>query len=220
MQNEIMQKLSGKDDSRKHLTAGMNFSRNRNTWHLYASGYRNAANALVYGFEQGHIQQHLINTTIYPIAFLYRHSIELWIKQMLFSCGKLLGESIDLQKSHELDKLWSNLYSTIKDRVYPYVNHEEGEEDKQLIKSVQNGIRQFTEIDRSSMAFRYPTDKKGMKFLTDLDYVHLGRLAEFCNEVLDNLEAMSMWLSNLIDEQSDWLSIETDLNEGADESLY
>ena len=133
---------------------------------LYAAGYKQAADLLVKYVLEKHIDQ---DTLVYPIVFLYRHYIELQLKEII-SLGKGLDLDIKVEKDHELKSLWLESRQIIAE-VWP-------EDSNNDIKAVQEIIHQFSACDPGSTAFRYPTTKKGKPSLTDLEQINLRNLGD------------------------------------------
>ncbi|WP_083258703.1 hypothetical protein [Cellulosilyticum sp. I15G10I2] len=74
------------------------------------TGYKDAADKLVdKALEEGQLGNiRVLDTYIFPICFLYRHSIEATLKDIyLRYCGKIL------KGNHDLVTLWDNLYREV-----------------------------------------------------------------------------------------------------------
>jgi hypothetical protein len=81
--------------------ACLNFA--RNPWDLYARGYLEAADHLanrVLESERG------LGTWVYPIVFLYRHYLELRLKELIIQGSVLIEAPANLKLNHRLDELW------------------------------------------------------------------------------------------------------------------
>lgn len=118
-------------------------------WGLYADGYRKAANLLVERCETFYDR----NTLIYPIAFLYRQYIELALKEFILDGNRVVAEPHPLPTHHGLDQLWGVCKEIICERRLPVSPGD--------LAAVERGIREFSNFDPTSDAFRYPVDKKG-----------------------------------------------------------
>jgi hypothetical protein len=80
--------------------ACLNFA--RNPWHLCATGYLEAADHLsarVIETERG------LDTSIYPIVFLYRHYLELRLKELIVQGSALVEMPANLKMNHHIDEL-------------------------------------------------------------------------------------------------------------------
>jgi hypothetical protein len=73
------------------LAAWLNWA--RTGWDAYASGYLAAANLLVETILE---KEQRADTLIYPAALLYRHYLELRLKEIIVQGGELLAQQRDL----------------------------------------------------------------------------------------------------------------------------
>jgi hypothetical protein len=126
----------------------------------YAFGYRMAANILA-----EHVRgQGCEAVLFYPVVFLYRHHVELMLKNLIFAFNdpavRRVTESEELskedrdslqtgKKAHSLHALWGRLLPMVK-ALGGVVSDEE-------IKGISSYIQQLTEIDPHSVSFRYAT---------------------------------------------------------------
>ena len=145
-------------------------------------GYKNSADelvniALLKGAE-GDILT--LDTYIFPVLFLFRHSIELSLKMIYH---RIYGQII---QGHELDKLWSKVYqSLIQDfniDKRPVVGID-FQELKEIFDELQN-------VDRKSDVWRYLIDNNETLFFSDdkhIDYVNLRDVLGDVYEKLDYL---------------------------------
>ena len=127
------------------------------------------------------------NFLAYPIVFLYRHALELYMKAVILAGSGMLvargmGE-IDqdrLRGTHNLEVLGKDLervfdaYDWGWDLEIPHFRS---------VDDFRTTIGEFAAVDKGSHAFRYPINTQGGASLTS----HFGfNLFEFC-EVLDTL---------------------------------
>lgn len=123
----------------------------------------------------------------YPVVFLYRHALELYMKAVILVGSPMLDTKgipqVDRQgllKTHSLDKLRQEL-----ERVFEAYEWEWdlGSPHFQSLEDFRKTIGDLHTIDAGSYAFRYPLDTKGGASLAS----HFRfNLFEFC-EVLDSL---------------------------------
>jgi hypothetical protein len=118
------------------------FEKGTNLWTHYVAGYFNAARALLEGPNDGFF----LTFAIYPVLFLYRHYIELEIKNLMMECERILQIPIpEFGSDHHLLSLWGKL----KQMLPP--NHSALENAVQI----ERILTQFTAIDPKSMDTRY-----------------------------------------------------------------
>ena len=65
-----------------------------NKWDAYAVGYKDAADIVV---EKATTTGRGLDTLVYPIAFLYRHYLELRLKELTTQCQQLLDLPVELK---------------------------------------------------------------------------------------------------------------------------
>jgi hypothetical protein len=175
--------------------ACLNFTHGKNTWLGYSTGYKRGA-AILSGFVCN--QQEYQDTLIFPILFLYRHYIELMLKQILSNCAVLLEKQIKF-KHHNLQEYWE----------LAKVNIEQCSEDplpKEFIISIDSIVAQLNGVDSASDAFRYPSRKNGTPTLPGIKYINIKQLSEEMDKISGILEGIEMTLNSIIDYKNEYLS--------------
>jgi len=111
-----------------------------------------AGATLVEACEQETADRHFV---IYPILFNYRHGLELAIKFIIAQYGRYVGVVLDPdERDHDLWKLWK-LCKQVIIKV-----GSEGEDDATLF-AVEQIVKDFHDLDKTGMGFRYSTTKTG-----------------------------------------------------------
>lgn len=131
-------------------------------WSLYASGYKEAGDVLVNQVENrssGH------DVLVYPILFLYRHYLELYLKLSIRTVRTLLDEGREMPTGHRIELLWGQLDGLYR-RAFP-------DESTDALDQTGRLIREFAAVDPQSTAFRYPVDLKGDPSLPGLRSIDL-----------------------------------------------
>src|SRR4051812_21456846 len=86
-----------------------------NGWHIYALGYKEAADTLVsHVNDRGRNQ----DTLVYPIVFLYRQYLELALKDLIREGRSLEDIAEPFPRSHRIDELWRVCKSLLQ-RIAP-----------------------------------------------------------------------------------------------------
>lgn len=145
----------------------------------YITGYREAADILVeyiFKYDSGH------DTLIYPIALNYRHYLELLLKDIIKKGNKLFNISADLEKIHNLLKLWS-IARELAVRAWP-------QGDTNYIKPIDDCIDQLNTIDPTGMVFRYSEDQFGNRHLRDIKHINVTKLSSIINDIGDRLDGV------------------------------
>lgn len=159
-------------------------------------GYKDAADKLVdKALEEGELDNiRVLDTYIFPICFLYRHSIEASLKGIyLRYCGNLL------KGNHDLVTLWDNLY---KEVILTFDDSDFIEEVKKYkenfikyslddinFNELRNMFVEFNRFnDNKADVFRYLLDKDGELYFTDSKYIDYPNLKENMRYIYDVLD--------------------------------
>lgn len=129
--------IRGGDDS---VTFG--FVRDKKAWSMYVAGYFNAARALL----EGPPDRFFLMFAIYPVLFLYRHYIELEIKNLMMRTSEILQiPHPNFGTDHDLLSLWSKFK-----QMLPAAHSA-----LQNAANIERILGQFSTIDPKSMDTRY-----------------------------------------------------------------
>lgn len=148
-----------------------------NEWGLYGSAYKSAADVLAERvFQRGQPSSLLV----YPIVFLYRHSLELSLKWLIVSGQQLLDHPLELKHVHRLDVLWG-ICRKILEEIWP-------EGSKTDLDAVGECLKQFCIADPHSMSFRYPITKDGQPTPLSTQHINIRNLYEVMERVANFLD--------------------------------
>lgn len=153
---------------------------------VFGLGYREAARTLVrrlaaegYGDYDG-----------YPILYLYRHSLELYLKAVVYRgaglCGLLTGEELDTTKLFEHHEL-SRLLAPTK-AILAAMKWDLRPAGFDSFEEFQDFIQTLDKIDPKSYAFRYPVDRAGRVSAQQPRTISVLAFAETCDPLLVYLE--------------------------------
>lgn len=157
------------------------------------SGYMRAAAALIEECERDSIDRHFL---VYPIFFNYRHGLELAMKWIIDRYGRYADVSLtEKERDHDLLGLW-----TLCKKVIVVVGS--GREGDETLRVVEQIIKDFHDLDKSAMAFRYSTTKKGTT-------IKLPDISIDLDNVRNVMEAVDNYFSGL-DGQLDFNSSAVD----------
>jgi hypothetical protein len=126
-----------------------------------------------------------------PIAFLYRHCLELRLKELIVQGSALIEVPLNLKLNHDLKKLWG-LVRKILEKVWP--NEPETE-----LEAVEFCIDELDRVDKKSEEFRYPFRKDGEQTLPELDHLNIRHFTEVMKGITAFLEGCSMGISVYLD---------------------
>ena len=94
--------------------------------------------------------QHERHSLIYPILFNYRHGIELAMKWIIARYARYSSVNVGHIRHHNLWQLW---------KVCKAIIIEVGSDDESIY-AVEQIIKDFHDLDKSAVAFRYSRDKE------------------------------------------------------------
>lgn len=166
---------------------GVEFSGDRIARHAHIwSGYMSAGSVLVDACEeQGH-ERHFL---IYPILFNYRHGIELAMKWIITMYG---AGGIGEIEHHDLWRLWKV--------CRPIIEASGADEGTEFVEKV---IKEFHDLDRSALAFRYWRNKQGGLIKLPDGMIDLQNVQDVMNGVAHYFEGADTMLGELSG-ASDW----------------
>jgi hypothetical protein len=166
---------------------------------LYAEAYHKVANeavkALKNNQDAGFDKVPLDDFRAYPIVFLYRHSLELYMKAVILVAAPMLmlksHTEIDRKKllnTHSLDTLRKQLEQVFA--VYEW-EWDLGTAHFKTLSDFRNIISELHEVDTHSFVFRYPLDTKGKASLSSNFEFNLFRFCEILDSLLPVLESVA-----------------------------
>lgn len=133
-----------------------------------------------------------INTLALPIVTLYRHYLEIVLKELCKETRRASGRPADFPAHHGLVLIWQEIRDfSIKE--FP-------NEDRESLDAVDAVIREFDGIDPTSMTFRYGVGKRGEQLLPDdFTQINIKNLAEVMNATGRFLESFADMLGDALD---------------------
>ncbi|NNA02254.1 hypothetical protein [Pseudomonas lundensis] len=153
---------------------------------IYAFAYKDATDGLVEAMANRQVP---LDSGIYPLLFLYRHSLELQFKLMLNRARALTGREPKVYDKHRLMPLWSELRHLL---------NELGLECSDAnANAAHQFIRQLADADPDSMAFRYATTNSGKDHLPDVTHINIRHLREVLNSVFVWLNGTYSWIGEM-----------------------
>ncbi len=164
----------------------------RSQFWAFAKGYRQAADMISHALlEKGNFRDY----EAYPMVFLYRHALELNMKNIIYKAAKLahfreINEvDVKLYNCHDLVEL-SKKTTEIMGMIF-------GQNDLDLsnaLKLMSETSKEFSSIDRFSYAFRYPIDKEGNYSTERGLQLSVAAIANNMSSLLKQLETIDFGL--------------------------
>lgn len=184
-------------DSDWHNNACLNYMPDHGT--AYTEGYRRAADILIGHIDASGRDQDFL---VYPVLFLYRHHIELLIKQII-GLALALAEDPDKHQykkdDHNLNTLWA-----LAQKLLLEVDDSYRSSDFRLIKAV---VKELHNADMRATDFRYARRNDGTRSLEGIHYVNTRRFGEKMGAASDSLDAIDSGLRYLLEQKSEWNAI-------------
>ena len=161
---------------------------------VYAHAYQQAANLLVEEFRG---KTGYSDAEACPIVFLYRHSLELYLKQIVFWGSGLIhlqtGDALDVHalfSRHELKPLLKLLRRVFE--VAGWLNSAGVAPKYGTFAEIESVTLELDKIDPQSFAFRYPIDKKGDASLPEHFHFNVVKLGEEMDQLLLMLDGAAI----------------------------
>jgi hypothetical protein len=165
-----------------------------------ARAFKEAGDKIIKDLARSNTREHG-EKFFHPIAFLYRHSLELKMKEVvrlgieleLIPCDE---KASAILKDHNLHQLWNLAKKAIK-AFWP-----KGPEDE--INNAEKIILAFHEIDSAGQALRYTKDNSGKSYLDNLpESVHLTHVRDVFEAIFNFLNGCELGLSDAIDRRNE-----------------
>jgi hypothetical protein len=154
---------------------------------IFARGYFQAARTLA---------DHLMSKPgfadyeAYPIVFLYRHSMELFLKGIIYRAAVLSEwegiEDIEscLRNTHRLVPICRECLKALRKLFH------DDEGLMSVLPEIQDIACELETIDQHSFSYRYPIDRNGRASTENHQVVNLGLLSNSMNRALDTLDTI------------------------------
>lgn len=182
----------------------------KNHFGAFAKGYRLAASQMA---ERLMAQVRFRDYEAYPVIFLYRHSFELYLKNILYKAVPLAafkmmeGMDSSLHNKHKLIPLADKVVSVLK-KLFPT-----DAELRQVAQRIRQVAEEFSVIDPDSYSYRYPIDTTGNPSTPSNQIVNLRSFANMMNIILGHLETIDFGFNVETDQaQEIWELLQTQQN--------
>lgn len=158
---------------------------------VFAQGYAHAASTLA---ENLLSRARFPDFDAYPVAFLYRHALELYLKNIIYRAALLMTfkhmDNVDanLYNNHDLTVL-SEKAATILQRLFP-----SDADLQQLSEEIVMVSSEFSDIDANSFAYRYPIDRSGNPSTRPNQVVSLEALYQTMSDLFEKMDTLDFGL--------------------------
>lgn len=155
-----------------------------------SESFKIVADSVISSMEQENRSSPHVDMLFMPIAYLYRHSLELKLKQMIrlgldLKLEEMTPKTEEYLESHKLYPLW-NIVKHFAEIIYP-------DGDVKVLEAAEAIIQKFHNLDKSGQQLRYLKDKQGNKITQSLpesvDLIHIKEIFDGLNNLLDGIES-------------------------------
>ena len=149
-------------------------------------GYMTAGAALI---DEAERRPSECDSLLYPILFNYRHGLETAMKWTVEQYGGYFGFRLD-KKDHNLCDLWRLCEKIL---IAAQSSGERVGEPDDDIRAVERIVKEFHDVDKSALAFRYSKNKNGkmMKLPNNsIDLENMQRVMEAVNNFFKGADGM------------------------------
>ena len=176
-------------------------------WGNYAIEYQEAVNVLLDDKTWKR------SFTVFPSIFLYRHYIELRLKEIILNNWEFLELAKPFPSGHDIYKLWNICRDCMKEtdklvdpsfaKSKEYVEQITGAYD-----ALEADLDKFAEIDPDSQLFRYPVDAQGNPIEVNRELlIELQReLPGLVKRISYNLDGISAGIHTILQDKYDGLT--------------
>ena len=166
-------------------------------WDSYAQGYKEAADQLVTRMGESPISHDFL---VYPIVFLYRHYLELRLKELLVAeAGSWELLDSEIRKLHKLIPIWNEVRPNLEAVWSDSVTGSQ-------FDAIEDRLKEIASIDSASFAFRYPVDTKGRPSLAGIQHVNLDQVRNVVQAMSNVLDGASIGLAEYLQAKAEMIS--------------
>jgi hypothetical protein len=159
--------------------------------------YMRAADALVRNAVE---DRSVLDVYVSPLIFLYRHAVELFLKDLLWqshylACGRKGFIKDKCFQTHDLLKLWQQVKGNCQKVLgseFPLATN-----DVELLEQL---FAQVQKHDPRSDAFRFPFDVKGSRSHASLSHVNIRSLYESVHQAVDLLGDLKGFVTDCVEQ--------------------
>ena len=160
---------------------------------VYARGYKSAAEFLIENIEDVNADiLYSQDYIIYPIMFLYRHYLELRLKDIGYLLQKFNFYPREKILGHDLRGLWKEIRPLLEKIDDSFLHKYEDQ--------IEARIRELHNMDPRSLSFRYSKTTKDVPTLQNYRRLNPSHIKKVMDELSKYLDTISIGLSGMIDD--------------------
>ncbi len=152
--------------------------------------YLESANGLI---ERSVEDTSKLDVYVYSAVFLYRHSVELLLKDLIWTSNDLLNTAKTVPLQHNLVRLWQTLKPNANFLLESVCPEDFEPLSKERVENVETFLGKVTKYDPDSCSSRYPFDKEMKRTNSDIHHINVKNLYEEFNRLHEDFGQLS-WL--------------------------
>lgn len=161
------------------------YSYHKNLFYSYVAAYSECADILFSKYAE---DKNLKSLIFFPMCYLFRNSLELLMKQLLFEECRLdfqTSAGIAMGCKHNLICLWKEIMPEVK--MHTSDDH---------IKKIAEYIDQYSSFDNDGNKLRYPVHKKMKKYFSQKATFDIKHTYDFFVEIFSILDGLNAIVSH------------------------
>lgn len=150
---------------------------------VLAEGFKEAAELVI---QEAINDSGKTDPLVFPIIYLYRHHLELRLKELMDKGNRIIQSPDGFDDGHNLGNLWTKVKPLASQIDVAWLNEHEHE--------VDSIIKQFDDVDRQSMSFRYTVDTRKQKrkdLVENVSYIGLSKFKTEIDPIIFALEDLA-----------------------------
>jgi hypothetical protein len=155
---------------RHHLNVAVGDNGGKYDLFDYSTAYFEACLALASKVRREGV---ITDSVVYPICYTFRHGVELFIKYLIDDLGRLAGTWDEYKLGHPLLKNWKRAKKLL-------IAIETEPEDIDFFDKV---VKDFDQVDRNGLSFRYPETIDRDPLIKDLKTINIAVLGNNCQGI-------------------------------------
>lgn len=169
----------------------------REQWYILAEAYKSIADDIVDGLPGSLQPSHQGLYMASPVMFLYRHSLELHLKNILLDLREF--ENIETRdpslQSHSLLRVWQSAKRLLSAINEVRLSEADRDASRAEYHALEERIKEFNDIDKSSMGYRYPVDRRGGRILAKLPtHSQLAHVKDIIGVMSSYFDGIETWI--------------------------
>lgn len=159
-----------------------------NDFSKYAQGYYLAAKQLAGALLE---KPSIGDYEGYPVVFLYRHALELYLKSFIYSTESIAKLRKNLGKLTKNTHHLPSLCGAFKKLIEGIPEIQQEASLRMFLANLKSVATEFDEIDAMSDSFRYPLDRDGKPIPKMI--LKIGDIRDTFEDLKDGLDAMAVY---------------------------